>query len=175
MLSNGRFCLSLAAAALFFVLWLVIPKNSDQGLASFDTLANNAIPFLQSLVYPLLPLFIFSSSSVMPLVVMGVAIIGLLFAAAAVAGAKRLWLFGLAWFGLSILPALLFLSSDYLYGSPRLHYLPAVGIALLLALPVLALARRMPRQIGPAPSPLARPAVYAGHRPAAALIHPLRA
>ncbi len=136
----------VGAAALFFVLWLVIPKNSDQGLASFDTLANNAIPFLQSLVYPLLPFLSLSSSSVMPLVVMGVAIIGLLFAAAAVAGAIRLWLFGLAWFGLSILPALLFLSSDYLYGSPRLHYLPAVGIALLLALPVLALARRRPRR-----------------------------
>ncbi len=136
----------VGAAALFFVLWLLIPKNSDQGLASLETLTNNAIPFLQSLVYPLLPFLSLTSSNTMALAIMGVAVIALLFATAAVAGAKRLWLFSLVWFGLSILPALLFLSSDYLYGSPRLHYLPAAGIALLLALPVLALARRAPRR-----------------------------
>lgn len=134
------------AAILFFLLWLAIPKNSDQGLASFNTLANNLMPFLQSVVYPALPVVRLSSSDITALVLLSIAILGLLLGAAVAAGAKRLWLFGLGWFGLSILPALLFLSSDYVYGSPRLHYLAAAGIALLLALPVLALSRRAPQR-----------------------------
>jgi hypothetical protein len=139
----------IGASALFFLLWLIIPKNSDQGVASLDTLINNLFPFLQSLVYPLLPLAQLSSANVTALLIISLLAILLLFGAAVIAGAKRLWLFALAWFGLSILPAILFLSSDYLYGSPRLHYLPAVGIALLLGLPVLALARRMPLHCWP--------------------------
>ena len=60
---------------------------------------------------------------------------------AAVARSTRLWVFALAWFFISILPAILFLSPDYLYGSPRLNYLPSAGLALFWALPILAIVQ----------------------------------
>jgi hypothetical protein len=129
------------AAALFLLLWFFIPKNSQQSLASLSTLTNNLFPFMQSVVYPLLPLAQLSADSVTRLLAMSMVSILLLFLVASIARARDIWLFGLLWFSLSALPSLLFLLSDYLYGSPRLHYLPAVGIALLWALPVLAVAR----------------------------------
>ena len=129
----------LGAAALFFLLWLAIPKNNEQSLPSLATLFNNLLPFLQTLIYPLLPLASLSSASKALLVGLSLLVILLMFVVAALAKARRIWLFSLTWFGLSTLPAVLFLSSDYLYGSPRLHYLPAVGVALFWALPVLAL------------------------------------
>ncbi len=61
------------------------------------------------------------------------------------AGSMRLWAFALGWFALSALPALLFLGPPYVYGSPRLSYLPAVGVALLWAIPVLYLRKRVPQ------------------------------
>jgi hypothetical protein len=129
------------AAALYLLLWVFIPKNSQQGLASLSTLANNLYPFLQSVVYPLLPLAQLSADDVARLLAMSLVSILLLFLVASLVRARSIWLFALLWTGLSALPSILFLSSDYLYGSPRLHYLPAVGIALLWALPVLAAAR----------------------------------
>ena len=44
------------APALYLLLWLGIPKNSEQGLAGFGEWITNLLPFLQTLVYPLLPL-----------------------------------------------------------------------------------------------------------------------
>ncbi|HOU42043.1 MAG TPA: hypothetical protein PK829_12330, partial [Promineifilum sp.] len=58
-------------------------------------------------------------------------------------GAARLWVFALGWTVLAALPSLLFLAPAYVYGSPRLSYLPAVGVGLLWALPLLWLRRRL--------------------------------
>ena len=129
----------VGTAALFFLLWLFIPKNNEQSLPTLNTLFNNLLPFLQTLIYPLLALIPLSSANVGLLLGLSLLIVALMFVVASMAKARRIWFFALAWFGLSMLPAVLFLSSDYLYGSPRLHYLPAVGASLFWALPILLL------------------------------------
>lgn len=129
----------LGTAALFFLLWLIIPKNNEQSLPTLETIFNNLLPFLQTLIYPFLALVNLSAETSGLLIGLSLLVIVLMFVIAAMVKARRIWLFALFWFGLSTLPAILFLTSDYLYGSPRLHYLPAVGAALFWALPVLAL------------------------------------
>lgn len=127
------------AAALFFLLWLVIPKNNEENLTTPSSIFYNLLPFLQTIIYPILPLASLSSANIGLLIGLALAVIILMYFLAMFAQARGIWLFALVWFGLSTLPAILFLSSDYLYGSPRLHYLPAVGAALFWSLPVLAL------------------------------------
>ena len=129
----------IGTSALFFLLWLFIPKNNEQSLPSLETLFNNLLPFLQTLNYPVMILIPLSSSSTRLLIGLSLLVIALMFIVAAAAKTQRIWFFSLIWFGLSILPAILFLSSDYLYGSPRLHYLPAVSASLFWALPILLL------------------------------------
>jgi len=128
--------------ALFAVLWLLIPKSSEQGLNSLSAIGRNVVPFLQTLVYPLLPLLRLDSGDVWVLVLAAVMVVGLFGLLAWRAGAGRLWLFGLGWFALSALPALLFLQPAYVYGSPRLSYLPSIGAGLLWAVPVVWLVGR---------------------------------
>jgi hypothetical protein len=126
--------------ALFAVLWLLIPKSSEQGLNTLSDIARNVVPFLQTLVYPLLPILRLDSDDVWALVLTVAAVLALFAWLARLAGAGRLWIFGLGWFTLSALPALLFLQPAYVYGSPRLSYLPAIGAGLLWAIPALWLA-----------------------------------
>lgn len=129
------------APAVFLLIWLGIPKTGEQRLPTLASAGRNALPFLQTLVYPLLPLLRLDAGQPWALLLLSGAFVlatGLLARAARAVG---LWLFALAWFALSSLPAILFLTTDYLYGSPRLNYLPAVGVALLWGLPLLALAR----------------------------------
>ena len=134
----------LLLAPLFILIWSAIPKTSAQAAPSLSGWISNLMPFLQTLVYPLLPLFHLSADDTTALVLLSLLALILTFLAATWARARDLWLFALAWFLISSLPATLFLSPDYLYGSPRLHYLPAVGVAMLWAMPVLGLARHMP-------------------------------
>ncbi len=134
------------APILFFLLWFNIPKTGEQTIPTLTTIYHNLIPFLQTLVYPLLPLISLEAGDVGALWLLSGLVLAGTFAAAWWAHARALWLFGLAWFGLSALPAILFLSGDYLYGSPRLHYLPAVGMAILWGMPVLALTRHIWQQ-----------------------------
>ena len=136
----------LLVAPLFLFVWWSIPKTSEQVLPSLSGWFSNLVPFLQTLVYPLLPLFDLTAEDRAILLILTLVTLGLTYLAAWLARARALWLFGLGWFLLSSLPATLFLSPDYLYGSPRLHYLPSVGVAMLWAMPVLALARRAPDQ-----------------------------
>jgi hypothetical protein len=136
----------LLLVPVYLLLWLSIPKTSEQGLPSFANWVSNLMPFLQTLVYPLLPLFRLSAEDTTALIILSLLALGLTFLAAWLARARALWLFGLGWFLFTSLPSTLFLSPDYLYGSPRLHYLPAVGVAMLWAMPVLALARHTPDQ-----------------------------
>jgi hypothetical protein len=131
---------------LYLPLWLAIPKEGEQSLASPANLASNIVPFLQTLVYPLLPLLDLDAADTSWLLILVLLMLvgsGLL---AYRTGAWRLWLFALGWTAAGALPAMLFLSPDYLYGSPRLHYLPSIGVALLWSIPVLRLkdeGRRM--------------------------------
>ncbi len=127
---------------LFAVLWLLIPKSSEQGLNSLADAARNLVPFLQTLVYPLLPLVRLDAGDTTLLVLLAAAVVTLSGLFAWRASALRLWAFALGWFGLSLLPAALFLQPAYVYGSPRLSYLPAIGVALLWAIPLLGSDRR---------------------------------
>lgn len=126
---------------VFAVIWLLVPKNSDQGLNGLAAIGRNAVPFLQTLVYPLLPALPFDSGDVGWLVLTTALVVLVVGYLAFAAGALQLWVYALGWVALSALPSLLFLSPDYLYGSPRLSYLPAVGVALFWGLPVLWLWR----------------------------------
>ena len=129
-------------AALYVLLWLAIPKNSSQGLNAPGDIARNAVPFLQTLVFPLLPILRLGAEDVGALAVAAVAVLAVTGWLARAAGAGRLWVFAVGWLALSALPSLLFLGPAYVYGSPRLSYLPGVAIGLLWGLPLLWLARR---------------------------------
>ena len=133
----------LLITPLFLLLWWSIPKTSEQSLPTVSGWFSNLVPFMQTLVYPLLPFFQLTAAETTALVILSISTLVLTFLAAWYAHARGLWLFGLVWFLLSALPATLFLTADYLYGSPRLHYLPAAGVAILWAMPVLALARHL--------------------------------
>ncbi len=135
----GRLWPFAVPTVLFAILWVVIPKNSEQGLNSLADIGRNLIPFLQTLVFPLLPLVRLEATDTALLVALAVGVVAILGLLAWRAGAWRLWVYALGWFALASLPALLFLSPAYVYGSPRLSYLPSIGVALLWAVPVLLL------------------------------------
>ncbi len=128
---------------LFAVLWLFIPKSSEQGLNGLADIGGNVIPFLQTLVYPLLPVLRLDVSDTPLLILSAAAVVFVLGLMAWQTGVPRLWAFALGWFGLSSLPALLFLTPAYVYGSPRLSYLPSIGAALLWGIPVLWVRNRV--------------------------------
>lgn len=122
---------------LFAVVWLLIPKSSEQGLNGLDQIGRNLVLFLQTLVYPLLPVIRLDSGDVRLLVLLAVGTVAILGLLAWRAGVWRPWVFAVGWVGLSSLPALLFLEPAYVYGSPRLSYLPSIGVAMLWALPMM--------------------------------------
>ncbi len=128
---------------LYLPLWFSIPKEGEQSLATWGNLASNTIPFLQTVVYPLLPLLKLEAADTLWLLISTAAVIGGLGLLAYWTGRWRLWLFALGWTAATALPAILFLSPDYLYGSPRLHYLPTIGVALLWGLPILWIGQRL--------------------------------
>ena len=133
------------AAALFVALWLAIPKNSAQGLNAPGDIARNAVPFLQTLLFPLLPLLWLDAGDVVLLATLAAATVAGLGVLAWRSGVGRLWLFALGWVALAALPALLFLGPAYVYGSPRWSYLPAVGVGLLWGVLALVVVRSMRR------------------------------
>jgi len=129
--------------ALYLLLWLAIPKNSQQGLNAPDDVLSNAVPFLQTLVFPLLPLLRLEAGDTGVLLALAGVVVALFGVLAWRAGAARLWAFALGWLALSALPSLLFLGPAYVYGSPRLSYLPGVGVAMLWGLPLLWFRNRI--------------------------------
>jgi hypothetical protein len=126
-------------AVLYFILWFTIPKAGEQNLPTFSQLTSNLIPTLQTLVYPLLPLLQPEAGDTWLLFLTSGAFILATFWLARRAQVVRLWLFALGWIVCSAAPSILVLNPDYLYGSPRLHYLPSIGVALLWGLPLLAI------------------------------------
>ena len=131
---------------IFLALWLVVPKNSDQTPNRLNEIGRNILPFLQTLVYPLLPVARLGTGEVRFLLLLAVWVVGVSGWMAWLVGVLRLWCLAVAWFVLSSLPSLLFLSPAYVYGSPRLSYLPSIGVALLWAIPVLWLANFVGRR-----------------------------
>jgi hypothetical protein len=127
---------------VFAIIWLVVPKNSEQGLNTLSDIGRNTIPFLQTSIYPVLPFLRLDAGAVMFLVIAAVVAVALLGWLARRLGVGRLWLFAVGWVVLASLPSLLFLGPAYLYGSPRLSYLPSIGVALLWAIPGLLWANR---------------------------------
>jgi hypothetical protein len=131
-------------ALLFVLVWLVVPKAGESSLPTLAGIAQNLIPFAQTAVYPLLPFIPLDAGQ--PLALLGLALLvmaGLGLVARQTGGKAygRLWLWGLGWFLLASLPSLLFLEPGYVLGSPRLHYLPEIGVAMLWGLPLLALGQ----------------------------------
>jgi hypothetical protein len=129
------------APFLFILLWLTIPKASEQSWPSPERIVNNLAPFLQTLIYPLLPFFHLNAADRLALISLSLVTLIAFYLLARLARVERLWLFSLAWIGFSAAPSILFLNSAYLYGSPRLQYLPSIGVALFWGLPLLALAQ----------------------------------
>jgi hypothetical protein len=125
----------------FAALWLVVPKNSEQGLNAIAGIGRNTIPFLQTLVYPLLPAVRPDAAAVWVPVILAGLVAGATGWLARRLGAWRLWVFAVGWLTLAALPSLLFLGPAYVYGSPRLSYLPSIGVALLWAIPGLLVKR----------------------------------
>ncbi|MGQ9600991.1 MAG: hypothetical protein ACUVWZ_16485 [Anaerolineae bacterium] len=131
---------------LFLALWLRVPKLPTAGLQPVSNIGENALHFLQAVVYPVAPL---ASTMVtrLPLsspplggkeggAVALVAVALASFLVLYVAGCRarrRSFSLSLAWVAFSALPAVLFLESAYVSGSPRLFYLTSVGAALLWA------------------------------------------
>jgi hypothetical protein len=129
-------------AILYFILWFTIPKAGEQSLPTFSRTIANLIPTLQTLVYPILPLIRLDAGATTLLFVASATFILITFFLAGKGQFVGLWLFALGWIGFSAAPSILVLNPDYLYGSPRLHYLPSIGAALLWGLPLLAISKK---------------------------------
>lgn len=125
----------------FYLLWSLIPKSGNAHIQSPANILANLQPFLQALVYPVLPFYHLSSDDFGWLVFLSISILTLTFAIAQYANAVKLWSFALIWVLLTALPSIMFLDPLYLHGGPRLFYYTAVSVVLLWGLPVLLLAR----------------------------------
>jgi len=128
---------------LFLALWLRVPKLPTAGLQPLAGIWENALHFLQAIVYPVAPLastlVTHPPLSSPPLGGKAVALVAVALASFVVlyvAGRRaktRSFSLSLAWAVFSALPATFFLESAYVSGSPRLYYFTAVGAALLWA------------------------------------------
>jgi len=139
---------------LFLVLWLRVPRLPTAGLQPVPGVWENTLHFLQAIVYPVAPL----ASALMTrlplsspplggkeggavaLATVALASFLVLYVAGRLARTRSFSL-SLAWVAFFALPAVLFLGSAYVSGSPRLFYLTAVGAALLWATLPLAFLR----------------------------------
>ncbi len=124
-------------AALFAALWFAIPKAGEQSLPTLNGISSNMLPALQTVVYPLLPLFRLDTGRPFTLWLLAGGTVGVLLFLTSRIRRVPLFAFGAGWIAFSAAPSILALNSDYFYGSPRLHYLPSVGVALLWGLPLL--------------------------------------
>ncbi|HRJ42211.1 MAG: hypothetical protein KJZ86_19580 [Caldilineaceae bacterium] len=131
----------LVAPTLFMGWWLLVPKLDTPGPQSVTEVLKNTLPFLQSLVYPLLPFARLSVSQVVGLLVLAGCVVLITHIIAHRIRTRALWTFALGWLVFAALPNAVALAWDYLHGSPRLYYLSSIGIAMLWAMPVLALGQ----------------------------------
>ena len=131
--------------AVFAAMWLFVPKTPEARTLSLAAIQANVLPFVQALVYPVAPL---ANHNAGTLAILAVVWVIALFGLARYARVTRVLAFGLLVWVLASLPSILILDPDYVLGSPRLFYLASVGVALVCALPVLALERLLKFDIG---------------------------
>jgi len=124
-----------AELAIFAIAWLLVPKTAEARMLSLEAMRANMLPFVQALVYPVVPL---ANHNPTTLAILAAVSLVALFALARYARATRLFAFGLVVWALASLPSILILDNDYVLGSPRLFYLPSVGAALVWSIPILA-------------------------------------
>jgi len=130
----------LLDSALFFGLWLVVPRLPHQGslLQPLPAMRVSALHFFQAIVHPVAPVALplaarCGVSRDLALLVIGLASLFLAYLIAQRSGTRALFVLALSWALLAALPAVLFLESEYIRGSPRLYYLTAVGTSFLWA------------------------------------------
>jgi len=136
----------LAVGSTGALIWIAVPKESQvRLLANPASLWHNTAYSLQALAYPLSPL----AASIpihLPtdeyLLVGGLSSLVLLATYLGTRSTRvdNLFLFGLVWFALAVLPAWALLPFEYVVDGPRLLYLASVGAALLWATVVPGLA-----------------------------------
>ena len=125
-------------AAVYTLLWFTVPRfeTADDPLVWNQGIDVSLAYFLQGLAYPLFALWarLHEGSSVAPgpmIVVVGLVALGgvgwLWWRARSMVGAA---VYGLGWYGASLLPGVLFLGSDYTLGSPRLMFLASAGAGI---------------------------------------------
>jgi hypothetical protein len=140
----------LAVGSAGALIWMAVPKESQvRLLVNPASLWHNTAYFLQALAYPLSPLGA-SIAIHLPtdefLLVAGFSSLVLLAAYLGTRSTRvdNLFLFGLVWFALALLPAWALLPFEYVVDGPRLLYLASVGAALLWAtvVPGLALSQK---------------------------------
>lgn len=135
------------APIIFICLWFTVPKTGEMQLPTLTHVSKNLLPVLQTITYPLLPLVSLQQEETVALWLLGISSAIGLGSVAWWIGRIRLWLFALLWVGFTVAPSVISLEPVYFLGSPRLHYLPAVGVAVLWGILALALTRIRPSVI----------------------------
>jgi hypothetical protein len=130
----------------FLALWVSLdgPGRAVRSLPVMDW-GRNTLYFLQGLIAPL--------SQVIPtgwpagsaaLALLGLIVLGTLAFVFYQSGGLSVWVVGVGWYGLAVLPALLTRPFVYVMYGPRLMYLGAVGAAWIWAEGIRWLAQRPP-------------------------------
>jgi len=123
-----------AEPVIFAAAWLLVPKTAEVRTLSLEAMRANVLPFVQALVYPAAP---WANHNPTTLAILAAISLAVLFALARYARVTRLFAFGLVVWALASLPSILILDNAYVFGSPRLYYLPSVGAALVWSIPIL--------------------------------------
>jgi hypothetical protein len=126
--------------AAVYYMWYRGQQADNSGtvlLRGVEPVLQNLIYVLQGLTFPLQPLGQWFMDRGLGDQAAVLLVAGITLAIAAVLLLRaRLWrrfVFGAAWYGLCLIPAVMLLSHNYLINSPRLMYLSSVGAALMWA------------------------------------------
>lgn len=122
------------ATGLYGVIWLIVPKANDATGLQLDAMEVKIGQTLQALGFPLAALFrqIFDPVSGTTLAWLSGGFVFISVVMWAIYQRQHLAIMALGWIPVVMAPAWLMLDVNYLLGSPRLHYLAAVGIAWAL-------------------------------------------
>lgn len=126
-------------AAVYYLWYRSQQANNSETvlLRGVEPILQNSIYVLEGLTFPLQPLgqWLMDRGWGDQAAVLLVAGITLIVVAALLFRARllRRFVFGVAWYGLCLIPAVMLLSHNYLINSPRLMYLGSVGAALMWA------------------------------------------
>jgi hypothetical protein len=131
---------SFVLLAVVYYLWYRGQQADNSGtvlLRGVEPILQNSIYVLEGLTFPLQPVgrWLMDRGWSDQAAVLLVACITLAVVAVLLFRARllRRFVFGVAWYGLCLIPAVMLLSHNYLINSPRLMYLGSVGAALMWA------------------------------------------